>query len=185
VIPVLETERLIMREARESDLDALAEFYADEELSKFVGGPLNRDDTWRRIALGLGHWHLRGFGNWSLEEKSTGDFVGWCGLWNPEGFPEREVGWGLTKKKHGRGFATEAALKARDYAYRTLGWETAISLIAFGNDRSVRVAERLGAVFESVTQFRGLRCAIYRHPPGRSFRSSTSLVHPKEEIACP
>ena len=184
MIPVLETERLIMREGRESDLDAFAEFYADEELSKFVGGRLDRDDTWRRIALGLGHWHLRGFGNWSLEEKATGDFVGWCGLWNPEGFPEREVGWGLTKRKHGRGFATEAALKARDYAYRRLGWETAISLIAIGNDRSVRVAERLGAAFESVTQFRGMQCAIYRHPPARSFRSNASLAHPKE-MACP
>ena len=185
MIPVLETKRLIMRERRESDLDAMADFYADGELSKFVGGPLNRDDAWRRIALDLGHWHLRGFGNWALEENATGDFVGWCGLWSPEGFPEREVGWGLMKSKHGHGFATEAAQRARDYAYQTLGWETVISLIAFGNDRSLRVAERLGAVFESVTQFRGMECAIYRHPPARSLSSNASQAHPKEEAACP
>jgi RimJ/RimL family protein N-acetyltransferase len=185
VIPVLETERLILREARESDLDPLAEFYADDGLSKFVGGPLNRDDAWRRIALDLGHWHLRGFGNWSLEEKATSDFVGWCGLWSPEGFPGREVGWGLMKGKHRRGFATEAALRVRDYAYRTLGWESAISLIALGNDPSVRVAERLGAAFESVTQFRGMECAIYRHPSARSLNRNATPSNQKEEAACP
>ncbi len=177
MIPRIETERLIFREGREADLDALAAFYADEELSKFVGGPLGRDDTWRRIALGLGHWLLRGFGNWALEEKATGEFVGWCGHWFPEGFPEREVGWGLMRDKHGRGYATEAAIRARAYAYETLGWNTAISLIARNNHRSIRVAERLGATLESVTQFRGLDCAIYRHPPARSLASSSNAIH--------
>jgi len=185
VIPVIETVRLIMREGRECDLDAMADFYADGELSKFVGGPLDRDDTWRRIALGLGHWHLRGFGNWALEEKASGDFVGWCGLWSPEGFPGREVGWGLMKAKQGRGYATEAALRARDYAYRTLGWDSAISLIALGNEASVRVAQRLGAVFESSTQFRGMECAIYRHPSARSLQSRSTPSNQKETVACP
>ena len=185
MIPVLETERLILREARESDLDAMAAFYADAELSKFVGGPLDRDDTWRRIAMGIGHWHLRGFGNWALKEKTTGDFVGWCGLWSPAGFPGREVGWGLMNGRHGRGYATEAAFRVRDYAYRTLGWDSAISLIALGNDRSVRVARRLGAVFESHTKFRGLDCAIYRHPPARSLLTNPTSSHQKEELPCP
>jgi RimJ/RimL family protein N-acetyltransferase len=184
VIPALETERLILRESRESDLDALAAFYADAELSKFVGGPLDRDDTWRRIAMGLGHWRLRGFGDWALEEKATGDYIGWCALWSPEGFPGREVGWGLVKAKHGRGFATEAARRARDFAYLTLGWDTAISLIALGNDPSVRVARRLGAVFESFTKFRGMDCAIYRHPPARSLASNATPPDQKEELSC-
>ncbi len=177
MIPRIESERLTFREGREADLDALAAFYADEELSKFVGGPLNRDDAWRRMALGLCHWLLRGFGNWALEEKATGDFVGWCGLWFPEGFPAPEVGWGLIKAKHGRGYATEAALRARAYAYQTLGWETAISLIARGNQRSIRVAERLGATLESATQFRGLDCAIYRHPSAGGLASAPNAIH--------
>lgn len=184
MIPVLETERLILRETRESDLDALAAFYADPELSRFVGGPLDRDDTWRRMAMGLGHWRLRGFGNWALEEKATGDFVGWCGLWSPEGFPGREVGWGLMKDKHGRGFATEAALRARAHAYGALCWDSAISLIARGNDPSVRVARRLGASFESFTEFRGLECAIYRHPSPRSLASNANPSDQKEEASC-
>jgi RimJ/RimL family protein N-acetyltransferase len=174
VIPRIESERLIFREGREADLDALAAFYSDEDLSKFVGGPLNRDDTWRLMALVLGHWFLRGFGIWALEEKATGDFIGWCGLWCPEGFPEREVSWTLMPEMRGRGYATEAAIRARTYAYETLGWKTAISLIGCDNSRSIRVAERLGAVFECFLPFRGLDCAIYRHPPARSFSQTSN-----------
>ena len=65
-------------------------------------------------------------------------------------------------------------MRARAYAYETLGWETAISLIALDNAPSVRVAQRLGAVFESVTRFRGLECAIYRHPSARSLNSNAT-----------
>ena len=95
MIPVLETERLILREGRESDFEVLVAFYADEEASKPGGGPLTRAEAWGRVAFNRGHWALRGYGNWALEEKATGDYAGWAGLWFPEGFPEREVGWGL------------------------------------------------------------------------------------------
>ena len=88
MIPTLETERLILREGRESDFETLVAFYADEEASKPVGGPLNRAQAWGRTAFNRGHWALRGYGNWALEEKATGDYAGWAGLWFPEGFPE-------------------------------------------------------------------------------------------------
>ena len=82
VIPVLETERLILREGRESDFEVLVAFYADEEASKPVGGPLTRAEAWGRVAFNRGHWALRGYGNWALEEKATGDYAGWaaCGF---------------------------------------------------------------------------------------------------------
>ena len=177
MIPVLETERLILREGRASDFEILVAFYANEEASKPVGGPLNRAEAWGRMAFNRGHWALRGYGNWALEEKATGDYAGWAGLWFPEGFPEREVGWGLVLSKRGRGYATEAARRARSYAYETLGWETAISLVAAENTRSVRVAERLGAVFEKVTQYDGMAFGIYRHPSAKSLKSSSNAIH--------
>ncbi len=177
MIPVLETERLLLREGRESDFEPLVAFYADEQASKSVGGPLTRAETWGRVAFNRGHWALRGFGNWALEEKSTGDYAGWCGLWFPEGFPEREVGWGLMPAKRGRGYATEAARRARSYAYETLAWETAISLIAQNNVSSIRVAERLGATFERTTQHEGHDFAVYRHPSPRSLAASSNAIH--------
>ena len=137
------------------------------------------------MALGLGHWLLRGFGNWALEEKSTGVFVGWCGLWFPEGFPEPEVGWGLMRDKHGRGYATEAAMRARAYAYETLGWKTAISLIGRDNHRSIRVAERLGATLRASLTSVGSIARSIAIRPRETLRSHRTQLHRKEEATCP
>ncbi|KUJ77509.1 GNAT family N-acetyltransferase [Ruegeria profundi] len=146
-IPRLETERLILRAPSEADLDTEAEFFASEA-SRFVGGPLRRDETWRAIATLLGHWALRGYGFWGVEEKETGTYVGHVGLWYPEGWPEPEIGWTLMNHATGKGYATEAAQAARAYAYDILGWETAISLIDPDNHASKAVAKRLGAAFD-------------------------------------
>ena len=80
------------------------------------------------------------------------------------GWPEPEIGWSLFAGEHGRGFATEAALRARDYAYRDLGWTTLMSLVHPDNRPSIRVAERLGARFEKPFVIRGTEVGIYRHP---------------------
>ncbi len=163
-VPVLETERLRLREWREEDLPAFAGFWADEDTARFVGGTCNREDAWCRMAMHIGHWVLRGYGMWAIEEKASGRLAGYCGPWNPEGWPEREIGWGLVKAFHGRGFATEAARRARDFAYRELGWPTAVSYIAAENAASQRVAARLGATFECIGELRGKPVGVYRHP---------------------
>ncbi len=166
-IPELETERLIMRAWRDGDLDTLSAFYEDEESARFIGGPLPRDQVWRRMASLVGHWVLRGYGFWALEEKASGHFAGWCGLWYPEGWPEPEIGWGLMPQMRGRGYATEAALRSREYAYRDLGWTTAISFIAPENAASRAVAERLGARPDYEFDLFGAPAIVYRHPaPG-------------------
>jgi RimJ/RimL family protein N-acetyltransferase len=163
-IPVLETERLRLRAWREGDLDAYAQFCASEELCRFVGGSCGRDGAWRRIAGQLGHWALRGYGSWVLEEKSGGRWLGYCGLWNPFGWPEPEVMWGLSADAHGLGYATEAARRARAFAYTELGWSTVISCISPHNSPSQRVAERLGATLEGTMELGGAPIGIYRHP---------------------
>jgi RimJ/RimL family protein N-acetyltransferase len=86
MIPTLQTERLLLREMRESDLDAFASFMADEDVVRYLSGvTMTRDEAWRSIATGLGHWHLRGYGTWAVERKSDGAFMGRVGLINPEG----------------------------------------------------------------------------------------------------
>ncbi|MDA7964801.1 GNAT family N-acetyltransferase [Ruegeria sp.] len=163
-IPRLETERLILRAPSEVDLDADAEFFASDA-SKFVGGPLSRDETWRSIALMLGHWTLRGFGVWGVEEKATGVYVGRIGLWFPVGWPEPEIAWVLMNDATGKGYATEAALAARAHAYDVLGWETAISMIDPENHASKAVARRLNARFESLYDHPKFGATeIWRHP---------------------
>lgn len=163
-IPTLETERLVLRAPAEGDFAAEAEFYASDA-SKFVGGPKRPDETWRTLAMLLGHWHMRGYGFWAIDEKETGAYVGRAGLWFPEGWPEPEIGWTLMNHATGKGYATEAALAARAYAYDVLGWATAISLIDPANAGSIAVAERLGAEFDySYEHPEYGTMHIWRHP---------------------
>jgi RimJ/RimL family protein N-acetyltransferase len=174
MVPVLETERLRLREWREADLSTYAAFWADEDTARYVGGTCSRGDAWRRMAMQIGHWVLRGYGMWAVEEKASGELAGYCGPWHPEGWPEREIGWGLAKAFHGHGYATEAGRRARDFAYRELGWPTAVSYIAAENVASRRVAARLGAIFERAGELRGRPVGVYRHPGPDHFSNSTS-----------
>ncbi|WP_209313560.1 GNAT family N-acetyltransferase [Jannaschia formosa] len=161
-ISVLTTERLTMRAPRLDDFEALAAFYASPR-SRFVGGPLTRELAWRALAQEAGHWQLRGYGRWLVEAAGTP--VGLVGLWFPEGFPERELGWDLFDGQEGKGYATEAARAARRHAYETLGWTTLISLIADGNAASEGVARRLGARPDGrFTHARFGAATVWRHP---------------------
>jgi RimJ/RimL family protein N-acetyltransferase len=163
-VPTLETERLRLRPWRNGDVEPLAELFGDEQLARFIGGITSRRDTWRRLASFAGHWQLRGFGNWAVEEKTTGDFCGFCGLWFPIEFPEIEAGWALLSNKHGKGFATEAAARARAFAFEDLKLPTLVSFIVAENLASQRVAQRLGAVPDGETEIQGKTVTIWRHP---------------------
>lgn len=158
----LETERLRLRPFRDSDLDAYAGICADGEVMRYLGGaPLSRDDAWRQIAFFAGHWQLRGYGMWAVEELATGDLVGRVGYLYPEGWPDFELGWTLGRSHWGRGFATEAGRVALDHAFERLGRDRVISLINPRNRRSIAVAGRLGARAGERTIVRGTEVVIY------------------------
>ena len=160
----VETDRLLLRQWKEADFEHYAKYFADEEMAKYVGGLKNRDEAWRSMALQIGHWALKGFGYWAVEEKATNDFVGSVGLWFSEGWPELELGYWLTRNMQGKGYATEAALKSREVAVDFLGAKTLVSYIHPDNNASKLVAERLGAEFEETIELLDLgpHC-VYRH----------------------
>jgi RimJ/RimL family protein N-acetyltransferase len=143
--PTLETERLILRPPAERDLDGFAEMMADEAAARFVGGTQGRSGAWRGMAAMAGSWALRGYGMFSVIERSSGAWVGRLGPWQPEGWPGAEVGWGLVPRAWGKGYATEGAAAAIDWAFEVLGWDDVIHCIAADNAPSARVAERLGS----------------------------------------
>lgn len=158
----LETERLILRMWREDYFEAYAEICADPEVMRYLGGKaFDRLEAWRHMAAMIGHWHLRGYGVWAVEEKATGRLIGRIGFMNPAGWPGFELGWTLSRSAHGKGYATEGARRALEYAFTEMGREHVISLINPLNVASIRVAERLGEKVEGRTELLGAEVLIY------------------------
>ncbi|MDR0810444.1 MAG: GNAT family N-acetyltransferase [Gemmobacter sp.] len=166
--PVLETERLILRAPVTEDFEPFAACMASDRAVP-LGGPLSRVLAWRSFGHLTGHWIHRGYGMFVLVERASGAAIGMSGPWFPEGWPEPEIGWTIwVAEAEGKGYAAEAALAARAYAYDALGWPTAISLIVPGNTRSEALARRMGCVWERSFVYEQYgECGIWRHPvPG-------------------
>jgi RimJ/RimL family protein N-acetyltransferase len=149
---------------RESDFDTYAEMCADPEIMRYMGDgqPLVRHLAWRNLAMMVGHWSLRGYGLWAAEERSSGVLVGRIGFWNPEGWPGFELGWMLRRSFWGRGYATEGARAALEFAFTRLGQPHVISLIHPENAASIRVAQRLGECRVDSTEVMGKPALVYR-----------------------
>jgi RimJ/RimL family protein N-acetyltransferase len=160
---LLQTERLKLRMFRESDFEAYAAICADAEVARYLGDgkPLGRIDAWKSMAAILGHWQLRGYGLWAVEERASGELIGRIGCYYPDGWPGFEVGWALRRESWGKGYASEGARAAMRYAFEELGEPHVISLIQPGNERSIRVAERIGESLEGRTEVNGQEALIY------------------------
>jgi RimJ/RimL family protein N-acetyltransferase len=142
----LETERLLLRQPRLADLEPWAEMMADEQVARFIGGLQPRAMVWRALMTMIGAWAETGCAMFAVIEKSSGEWIGRLGPWQPEGWPGPEVGWGLRRASWGRGYAYEGAVASMDYAFGTLGWGEVIHTIAPDNAASLRLAQRLGSV---------------------------------------
>ncbi len=147
-IPTVRTDRLVLRAPQPKDFEAFAEFRAGPRMTH-LGGPFDRTQAFIQFCALYGHWDMRGYGRWIAADKNTDAALGVVGLFFPEDWPERELAWSLFEGAEGKGYATEAALAARDHAFQTLGWDRLVSYIAVENARSIALAERLGAVQES------------------------------------
>jgi RimJ/RimL family protein N-acetyltransferase len=148
---------------REDDFEPYAKICADPDVMRYLGDgkPLTRSEAWRQMAMILGHWRLRAYGLWAVEERATGQLIGRIGHFNPEGWPGFELGWVLGRPYWGRGYATEGARRALDYAFTEMGRDHVISLIYPPNAASIRVAERIGETLEGRTQLFGHEVLVY------------------------
>jgi RimJ/RimL family protein N-acetyltransferase len=161
-VPILETERLILREFRQDDFPVYEKLAADIDVMRYLGGKtMNQVEAWRHMAFMVGHWTLRGYGYFALAEKATGEFIGRAGFTNPTGWPGFELGWTIAPWRQRQGFAFEAAQRLLRFAFEDLDKEHVISLIHRDNIPSQRVAEKLGESVEGDTEVLGMPVLIY------------------------
>jgi ribosomal-protein-alanine N-acetyltransferase len=163
-IPTLTTGRLTLRAPKPADADAYGAFL-ESPRSAGVGGPYMATDAFDKMCNMVGHWHLRGYGRWMIADRATDAALGLCGPFFPEGWPAPEFAWTVFEAAEGRGIAFEAVTEARRWAYATLGWDTAISLVIAGNTRSNALAERLGCTRDGTYDSPHFGAMdVWRHP---------------------
>lgn len=161
-VPVIETERLILRGRRADDFPAYVAMWSQPEVLQFTAPKaLTREEAWTKFARMEGFWAITGYGFWVVEEKATGAFLGEAGLADfrrdiePSLDGKPEFGWGFVASAHGKGFATEATKAALDWARGTLSARTYCCIIDPRNAASIRVAEKCG--------FRRVGEAVYKN----------------------
>lgn len=146
-IPTIETGRLRLRAPRLEDFEHWAAFFASER-SRFERGPLDRVEAYQTWAADVALWTLRGYGAFGVEDRASGAYLGEVGIYEPEGFPQTELGWFLVPEAEGRGIAFEGARAVMGWARRTFGWDRLCSIIDPANARSLALGLRLGGVID-------------------------------------
>ncbi len=144
--PILETERLRLRKPTEADFEGLCTLMSDPVAAEHIGGAMSEPHIWRGLMTLLGHWQVRGYGFFTVEDKATGAWIGRVGPWFPHGWPAPEVDWSIARPHWGRGYGPEAAAASLDYVFDELGWERVIHLIDPLNVNSQALARKLGSV---------------------------------------
>jgi ribosomal-protein-alanine N-acetyltransferase len=162
----LETERLRLRRFTLDDLADYAEIRARPEVARWLPRKEAEDESWPALALRLvGHfddcWRTQGYGPWAAVDRASGRLLGHLGIrWLPE-FEGAELLWALEPSVWGRGYATEGAVAARDFAFERLGLERLIAIALPDNAASRRVMEKAGFAFERTATYKGLEVALH------------------------
>ena len=152
----METDRLLLREWAEDDLDELAAVFADPAVWHYpFRRGLTREESERFLERQMDHWATHGFGTWAAEVRGDGRLAGYIGLaipeWLPQVLPAVEVGWRLRPELWGRGLATEGGEASLRYGFHELGLDRIIAIVMPDNAGSLRVTAKLGMVVAQET----------------------------------
>jgi RimJ/RimL family protein N-acetyltransferase len=155
--PRVETARLVLRGWRDEDLDPYAALCADPEVMRYIGPGTaqTREQAAAAMASFRATWAERGFGLWCVTRPGEDVCLGFVGLAVPdflsEIMPAVEIGWRLARNQWGHGYATEASIAARDFAFDTVGLDRLVSVAHPENHASTGVMRKLGLTLERAT----------------------------------
>jgi [ribosomal protein S5]-alanine N-acetyltransferase len=141
------TERFVLRRFAESDAPLLAAMNMDPEVMRYIRPPDTDPDEALERARAIIARQRGNYGLWAIEDKSTGEFLGWGALKDLDGNPEIEVGYGLRRQAWGRGVATEVARELVRYGFEDLGLERIVAVTQPPNMASRNVLTKLGMTY--------------------------------------
>jgi RimJ/RimL family protein N-acetyltransferase len=171
----LTTPRLRLRQWRDTDEVAMAQINLDPEVARYLNRPVGGTSARAFLAEAQAHWDRHRCGIYAvepLEAERERRLLGFVGLAFPAYLPSLahrlELGWRLRRDAWGHGYATEAAATVRDHAIAVLGADDLVSIIHPENERSRRVAAKLGMAVEAeVANPRlGRIVEVWSLPPG-------------------
>lgn len=153
----IQTERLVLRSWKESDLEPFAAMNRDSRVMEFLPKPLTRAESVQLVDKIRSAMSASGFGLWAVETRRSGEFIGYVGLlaanFEAHFTPCVEVGWRLAHRFWGCGYATEAARKALSIGFTAFGLDAIVSFTVPRNVRSRKVMERLGMTHDPADDF--------------------------------
>lgn len=151
---MLETSRLFLRPFGKNDIDAVFAMRSDADVMRFIRAPqrrLGEAESWTNLVSS--RWEKERIGFCAVIEKSSGKFIGWCGLWRLKETDEIEVGYALIRDFRAKGYAVEAASAFLDYGFDKLNLDKIVAVARSENRASRRVMERLGMTYDYTGKF--------------------------------
>jgi RimJ/RimL family protein N-acetyltransferase len=153
----IRTERLLLRQWRDSDRAPFADLNADPAVMEYFPGPMSPAESDAFVERISRHIEVNGFGLWAVETLDSPSFIGFVGLAVPRFeahfTPAVEVGWRLARSAWGHGYATEAARAAVAYGFRELNLEEIVSFTSVHNTPSQAVMRRIGMAHDPADDF--------------------------------
>jgi ribosomal-protein-alanine N-acetyltransferase len=153
----LRTRRLLLRQWTDSDLAPFATLNADPEVMRHFPSTMTPGESDAMAGMIRARFAEEGWGWWAVEVSGGSSFIGFVGLSRPRFkahfTPATEVGWRLARTHWGHGYATEAAEAALAFGFEQLGRNEIVSFTTTGNQRSIRVMERLGMTHDPADDF--------------------------------
>lgn len=170
-IQILETVRLRLRPFDLADRAFIVTLLNEEGFLRYIGdkGVRNEADAVEYLQSGpIRSYSNNGFGLLLVEDASTGEPLGMCGLILRPDQPHPDIGYAFLKAEHGKGFAAEAAQAVLDHAQHALKIDTLLAFVAPENDRSIRLLEKLGMRYRGLTVVDGIPDAQKTYAAGAS-----------------
>ena len=157
----MQTHRLTLREFQLSDAIHFYEMNNDWDCIKFTGDVAFKNvEEAENFLKNYDHYEKYGFGRWTVLDKISGEFLGWCGLKYDEALDEYDIGFRFLRKHWGKGYATESAEFCLKLGFEKFDIPEIVGRVMPENIASIKVLEKLGMTHKETRTKNGVEWLI-------------------------